>query len=583
MKNINTEPHDALGVSVGGSSSKGIKFENQDAFAVDNNVRGAALEYKGVVACIADGVSCSINARSASQTSVAQFIQDYYSTSDTWSVKESGARVLMSLNSWLHHHSQHTDITVNDGWVTTFSAAIFKSTTAHLLHVGDSRIYCLRNGKLDLLTRDHCHKSRGDKRYLSRALGMDSHLEVDYLQHDLEHHDIYLFSTDGVHDWLAPQEIIRLLAVESLNLEATAQSIVNRALANGSDDNVSCLLIRVDRLPRANIDEITQQLADLTIPPALHVGNTIDNFEVLKLIYSGARSHLYLVEDCNDGQRFMLKAPSLNFEEDRQYLDGFIREQWVGQRLNHPGVMKIYPRPNASRFLYHLCEHIEGITLRQWMSDNPLPDFEIVRDITSGIIRSLRAFQRMGMVHRDIKPENIMINQRHQVVLVDFGTVQVDSLGEITKPLSKQLPVGSINYTAPEYFLGEQGQHYSDIFSLGVIVYEMLTGSLPYKVSAAQTHDPQRYQTWDYQSARQQRSTIPVWLDLTLKKACHISPTIRYQVLSELEKDLTKANTQMMHAFEAAPLLERDPIRFWKMTTLALLTVIIIQYWVLSF
>lgn len=575
-------PSEVLNISVGGYSTKGIKPENQDAFAVHTKATQSVLEYKGAVACLADGVSCSVNAQNASQTAVTQFIQDYYSTPDSWSVKESAARVLISLNSWLHHHSHQADITHRDGWVTTFSAAVFKSTTAHLLHVGDSRVYCFRQGRLEQLTRDHCHKHLGTKSFLSRALGMDSHLEVDYQQQDLELDDIYLFSTDGVHDWLAEPELIALLENAEEDLEGVAETLVNKALANGSDDNLSCLLVRVDSLPCADIDEVNRQMTDLAIPPVMEVGNKIDGFEVLKVVYAGTRSHLYLVEKLNERKRYLLKTPSQYFADDSLYLEGFIREQWVGQRLNNPGVMKIFPRPAESPFLYHLCEYIDGITLRQWMHDNPKPAFESVREIVAGIVRSIRAFQRMGMVHRDLKPENVMINSRGQVVLIDFGTVQVDSLGEIASPLAEDVPVGSVDYIAPEYLHGEKGQHYSDIFSLGVIVYEMLTGALPYKTSAAQQQDPQRFQKWSYQSARTRRKDIPLWLDLALEKACHPSPAQRYQVLSEFEQDLTKANQQMVRAFEEAPLLERNPLLFWKLTSALLFSISLVQAWFLS-
>ena len=579
---LNTpEAEGTLKLSIGGFSSKGIKYQNQDAFTADNSITGGALEYKGIAACIADGVSCSDNAQHASQTSVSQFIQDYYSTSDSWSVKESGAKVLMGLNSWLHHHGLQASATNSDGWVTTFSAAVFKSTSAHLFHVGDSRIYCVRDNKLNQLTRDHCHKAGRGKTYLSRALGMDTHLEVDYLQHEIDLGDIYLFTSDGVHEWVSEADIVRLLSMMGQSLDVKAESIVNRALANGSDDNASCMLARVDSLPPSDMNELTRELADLTIPPVLAVGNTIDDLEILKIIYSGTRSHVYLVEEHKEGRKFLLKAPSLNFAEDSQQLEGFIREQWVGQRISHPNVMRIFPRPSASPFLYHLCEPIEGTTLRQWMNDHPAPDLDVVRDIAAGIIRSIRAFQRMGMVHRDIKPENIMITPSGKVVLIDFGTVQVDGLGEVASTTVEQVPVGAVEYIAPEYFLGSKGGHCSDIYSLGVVVYEMLTSSLPYQISARQLQDPRRYRNWAYQSATKKRKAIPPWLDLTLKKACHELPSQRYQVMSEFELDLSRANQEAMNVYNNAPILERNPIAFWKSMALLFFLVTIIQTYLL--
>lgn len=568
--------HTGLTISVGGYTDKGAKAENQDAFAVNNLSQGAALQYKGIAACIADGVSCSVNAQNASQTSVTQFIQDYYSTPDSWSVKDASARVLTSLNSWLHHHSLINGSHQKDGWVSTFSSIIFKSSTAHIFHVGDSRIYCFRGGKLLQISRDHCHQSGVGKTFLSRALGMDSHLEVDYLQHPLEAGDIYLLSTDGVHDYLQNSKIIQVILQQGQDLEAAAKTLAHSALANNSPDNLSCLLLKVDGLGTASIDEMSHQLRDLTIPPVLKIGNQIDGYTVVKVIYSSSRSHLYLVEDTGSLERFILKAPSINFSDNAQHLDGFIREQWVGQRLNHLGVMKIHPRPSTSPFLYHLCEHIEGQTLRQWMQDNPKPSLEKCRDIAGSIIRAIRAFRRMGMVHRDLKPENIMIRSSDQAVIIDFGTVQVDSLSE-TNCRVEEIPVGSVGYLAPEYLQGKRGQHHSDIFSLGVIVYEMLAAELPYKTPGGLQTSTHAGHNWNYQSLKSKRKDLPLWLDLTLKKACHVSSEQRYQALSEFEADLAKANQEMMAAFEHAPYIERQPLKFWKIVSGLLLIIVLAQ------
>ncbi len=575
-----SERPQVLSVDVGGYTSAGLKERNEDAFAARLPDSQGVVNYKGIVACVADGVSCSENAQQASLTSVTQFIEDYYSTPDSWSVKKSAARVLTSLNSWLFHHGQQSDLRHN-GLVTTFSGAIFKSTTAHLLHAGDSRIYRFRDGRLKQLTRDHAHKQYGHKSFLTRALGMDSRLEVDYHQVSLQVGDLLVMTSDGVHEYLNLEESIELLTDTQNGLEAAAKASVERALANGSDDNLSCLLVRVTSLPQADVNEVHRQLTELTIPPVMDVGNKIDQFEVLRVIYSGTRSHLYVVKDSQTGKEFVLKAPSENFSEDPQYLEGFIREQWVGRRLNSPWVMKIFERPHESPFLYHLCEYIDGITLRQWMHDNPCPSFDAVREMTDSIIRGVRVFQRMGMVHRDLKPENVMITQQKKAVIMDFGTVQVDGLEEISSPLSEEVPVGSVDYIAPEYLRGEKGLYYSDIFSVGVMVYEMLTGKLPYKTSVAQQRNPQRYQDWRYLSARMHRKDIPLWLDLALEKACAESPSQRYHVMSEFLSDLSTPNSQLLADRETAPLMQRNPLLFWQWVSALLFVAVLVEAWFL--
>ena len=219
-------PADSLQVSAGGFSSAGSREANQDAFAVKLSPRKSVVKHKGIVACIADGVSCSDHGQQASHTSVTQFIDDYYSTPNTWGIRKAAAKVLNSLNAWLYHHGQQSDLRHN-GLVSTFSSVIIKSNTAHVVHVGDSRIYRYRRGNLTQLTRDHsCRRGRTDH-FLTRALGMDSRLEVDYKQEPVEVDDVLVLTTDGLHDWLTWKELEGLLLRTDLDAEALAQLISN--------------------------------------------------------------------------------------------------------------------------------------------------------------------------------------------------------------------------------------------------------------------------------------------------------------------------------------------------------------------
>jgi len=578
--------HAKLSVTFGGHSIAGVKDRNEDAFAAYLPSAEGTNQLKGIATCIADGVSCSENAQLASQTAVTLFIDDYYSTPESWTVKTSAARVLSSLNSWLYHHGRQ-DLQPQNGAVTTFSAAIFKSRTGHLFHAGDSRIYRLRDGGLEQLTTDHSTNAPGGQTYLSRALGMDSHLEVDYIQTELEQGDLFLLSTDGVHDVLTRSELISLaqpatnpapgIQPSENTLEEIAATIVDQALAKGSEDNLSCLLVRIEQLPMEDINDLHRKLTHQVIPPVMKSGMTIDGFTVQKVIYSGTRSHLYLVTHPNHEGRFVLKAPSANFAEDAQYLEGFMREEWVGRRIDNKGVMKILAKDEKSQFLYHVCEYIEGQTLRQWMYDNPQPSLEKIRSITQSIIQSLRAFQRLGMVHRDLKPENVLIDENEQIKLIDFGTVQVSGLNEISSPLHEECPVGSVDYIAPEYLMNQKGTYRSDLFSLGVIIYEMVTGEKPFDLANTHRRTPKHYSEWQYHSALEHRPDLPLWLDLSLEKATNPNPAGRYSALSEFYADLCTPNQTMVNKREHAPLIERDPVRLWKMVSALLLIIVVLQ------
>jgi serine/threonine protein kinase len=328
-----------------------------------------------------------------------------------------------------------------------------------------------------------------------------------------------------------------------------------------------------------DIDENYRQLSQLAIPPALEVGNILEDYKVLEVLFSGTRSYLYKVLNQKNNLTYALKAPSSNFSEDPIYLRGFAQEQWIGQQINHVNVMNILPRPTDSQFMYHVCELIEGQTLRQWMIDNPLPSLEQVRSILKPVIAALRCMQRLDMVHRDLKPENIMISHNQEVKLIDFGTVQVAALREISIEDEDDTPVGSVNYVAPEYLLTNQCDHVSDIFSLGVIAYEMLTNTLPYKPFIYKDYRPKHLGEWQYIPIHQTKCKLPMWVDMALRKASAPNPANRYQALSEFLNDLHQPNEAHLAAIKSAPLLERNPLLFWKVTCALLLIANFYQLW----
>ena len=166
-------------------------------------------------------------------------------------------------------------------------------------------------------------------------------------------------------------------------------------------------------------------------------------------------------------------------------------------------------------------------TRYKWLRDNPQPATGRVRSIIEQIAAALRAFQRLSMVHRDLKPENVLIDKDGRIKLIDFGTVQVSGLQEIKSAIQEECPVGSLNYIAPEYLMGQQGVFRSDIFSLGVIAYEMLCGELPYKKPLYRNQIPTHYSHWKYQPIVQKRDDVPLWVDLSLRKATAPSPWLQ--------------------------------------------------------
>ncbi|WP_430462371.1 protein kinase domain-containing protein [Thalassolituus sp. LLYu03] len=565
----------------GGYSSAGVKPVNEDAFAA-YQPDTALADYKGIAVCVADGVSCSEQAQLASTTSVTHFLQDYYSTPDSWDVKTAISRVLSSLNAWLFHHGQQASARHNS-LVTTLSSVIVKSNTAHIAHVGDSRIYRLRQGVLEPMTRDHLHRHGNGREYLSRALGMDTHLEVDYREEILAEGDLFLLTTDGVHGFLNDPDLLAVVqpladaGVSQHQLEKGCKELVRRALEHGSNDNLSACLLLVRELPLPELDEARRSLTARVIPPVLKVGDKIDHYQITDILFAGTRSHVYKVQNRRDGKIYVLKAPSLNFSDDLVYLEGFVREQWAGSRLDHPNVLKIYPPAEQSPYLYHISEWLPGQSLRQWMLDNPQPTLTQVRHITEQIVHGLRALQRAGMVHRDLKPENVMLLADGGLKLIDLGTVLVRGLAEINSAVTEDIPQGSVNYVAPETVLHNRATVQSDQFSLAVMVYEMLAGGQPYQMDQVHRRGARSIQQWKYRSLCERRPDIPVWFDLAVKKACDPDLSKRYEAYSEFLHDLHTPNPALLRQQQQRPLMERHPVRFWQGVSALLLLMVLIE------
>ena len=558
-----------LSITVGQYSEKGRKEKNQDAFGVLAPSE-PLLTTKGIVAVIADGVSSSEAGDKASDYSVKGFLNDYFSTPESWTVKTAGEKILTALNRWLYGQGYHLYGT-NKGLVTTLSVLIIKSTTAYIFHLGDTRIYRLRGDKLECLTQDHHLQVSEDKTYLARAMGIELNIEIDYRTTDVEVGDYFLFSTDGVHEYVADEALISSVQNNTDDLEKACKLLTSLAYKNNSPDNLSAQILRVESLPTPDINTFFKKLTELPFPPPLSPGMHLDGYYILRELHASSRSQLYLVLDEETQKKVALKTPSLNFEDDPSYIDLFLHEEWIGKRLTHPHVMKVHEQTRHRQCLYYVSEFVQGQTLRQWMSDNPQPALSEMRAIIEQIASGLRAFHRMEMIHQDLKPENIMIDKHGTIKIIDFGSTKIAGLQEITTPLERIDMLGTKNYTAPEYLLGYTGSIRSDLFSLGVIAYEILTGHFPYTETKLDKN-PRRM---TYISACHFNPTLPVWIDGALKRAVHPNPTRRYESLSEFLYDLSHPSP--------FPLRERNPVAFWRRTAIvSLIFNIIFLYYLLQ-
>ena len=557
-------------VTLGQHSRAGKKGVNQDFHGA--MLPGEALaSAKGIVVAQADGIGSSAVSQEASAAAVRGFLDDYYATSEAWSVRRSAQRVLGATNAWLHAQTlrSHARFDKDRGYVCTFSALILKGREVHLLHVGDSRIYRLHAQALEQLTEDHRVFLSSAESFLGRALGVGPNVEIDYRCLPAEVGEIYVLATDGAYLHFDAPAVHAALATGAGDFDAAAAALLAAAQACGADDDMTVQLLRIDALPELTPMQLLAQREALALPPPFAPRMVFEGYTLVRELHASSRSHVWLAVDQLSGQQVVIKVPSVDQREDPQYLDGFLLEEWVARRINSPHVLKSAGADRPRKHVFTAMEFIDGQTLAQWMTDHPAPDLDTVRAFVAQVGRGLQAFHRREMLHQDLRSENVMIDRTGTAKIIDFASTHVAGLTEGTAAARPLAIAGTLQYTAPEYFTGEGGSARSDLFSLAILTYQMLSGRLPYGLQVTQVKTAADLARLRYVPLRHLRPELPEWLDHVLQKALHSHAAKRHEAVSEFVHDLHHPGPRF-HGPRMTPLLTRHPVVFWQALSLAL-------------
>ncbi|WP_290702383.1 bifunctional protein-serine/threonine kinase/phosphatase [Amphritea sp.] len=551
-------------LSAGQRSDQGRKEQNEDCLGFFHP-EGNLLATKGAAAVIADGVSTAEAGGEAARYCVQEFLSDYFDTPDIWTVSKSAQKVLTAINRLLYTRS-HEYLSTSRGHICTLSVLVIKSKTAHLFHIGDSRIYLIRNNELELLTTDHTTQLNRKDSCLARAMGMDTHLEIDYLSMEIQQGDLFLLSTDGVHDSLTPA-MLKQMSLASEDIQQNCEELLEAAYEAGSTDNLSCQLVRVDQLNDESINQMNDRLTILPFPPDLEQGMKIDGYLIEKELYASNRSQLYRVRDLETDQIWVMKTPSRNYEDDTAYIERFIMEEWVGSRIQSPHVVPVHIPNRAKTFLYYLMEFIEGVALDTWMTQNPSPKPALVIQLVKQMAEGLKSFHQRETLHQDLKPSNIVVRPDNSAVIVDFGSVFVAGINEIFVPLERDRILGTMNYSDPVFRLGQNTGIKGDMFSLAAITYEMFTHKLPFGNALESCETPQQLEKLNYIPADRYNPIIPIWFDRALEKSMMINPTQRYDSIDQMMQDLTQPSPDFLVPREKE---QKTPnaLLFWQLMSL---------------
>lgn len=550
-----------LWVSAGVASECGPRAENQDFAGV---YLGTETERagRGMVAALADGVSGGKGGRIAAELAVASMIEGYFAQSDTIGVAVAVNRVMAPYNRWLASMGRSETMA---HCATTFTTLVLRGRRVHVCHVGDSRAWLLRDGRLSQITRDHTHSHPDQRHVLLRALGLEEELRLDHHEIALAEHDRLLLTSDGVHGVLSPRKIEKILN-QRQSAEADARSLTTAALDAGGQDNASAVVLDVVSLPAAGHDAIAGDLGRLPILPPPEAGESVDGFRLQTLLADGRYTRLFRAADTINSTEVVIKFPKPALLSEQGARGAFTRELLIGSRVNSPFVGAALPVSQERQTrLYGVQPFYDGPTLEERMKA-AIPLAEAL-PIAIGLTRAVAALHRQGIIHRDIKPENVILPRDGGLKLVDLGVARLPRIEDF---IGDEIP-GTPSYLAPEMFSGEAGSEASDQFALGVTLWRLFARTWPYGLSEAFSRPRFR----DPAPPSRARPELPGWLDAVLLRAVAIQPQDRFGDVVELLRALEGGAAVERKPLRPPALIERNPVGFWKGVSLALLLALI--------
>ncbi len=540
-----------LDVAVGYASLTGPRERNEDFCGVATP-QGLDLENKGVVAAVADGIGGHKGGREAAEYTVRGLLADYYATPDTWSVQRSVDAVSGALNRWvIAEAGRNAELA---GMATTLSTLVLRGRRYNTSHVGDSRIYLLRDGLFSRLTVDHVWDHPELSNVLSRAIGLDSRLLLDHGDGELLPNDRFLLVSDGVWGAL-PDALLAEVLLDHPEPQAAAAALTSLALAQGGQDNASAVVLDILALPPANLRDSLASDTRLPLPPRLKVGHELDGLVVEEILHDSRETLLYRVRDLHSGQQLVLKTLQSVLQGDGPAMTALLMEEWRARRVVSPVFPQVVPAENKS-CLYYLMTWHAGATLQGRLDAGQHFSVGEVLRLGVGLLKCIATLHRLDIVHRDIKADNLHLGQDGVLRLLDLGVAI--SLGEQG---SSPGMAGTPSYMAPELFSGAEPDTGFDLYAAGVTLYHLLTRKYPYgEIEPFQTPEfgePDRPTRW--------RPEIPGWLENVLLKAVARDGKDRFETAEEFLLALERGASRPLVGPARQPLVARNPLLFWKL------------------
>jgi serine/threonine protein phosphatase PrpC len=549
-----------LEFAAGHATRTGKRDRNED-FAGAVTPDADELAARGALLAVADGVSGDGAGREAAEYTVRGLLADYYATPETWEAPLALDRVLSAINRWLM--AQGAVDKTRAGMATTLSLLVLRGNRYTIGHVGDTRVYLVRNHEMTLLTQDHVWDRPDMRHVLKRAVGLDQHLMVDYSDGELLAKDKFLICSDGVWESLGSKRIHELMLLHD-DPQRAADALTDAALDAGSADNATALVARIDAVAAEGWRDMLGAYVRVPVPPRLKPGGVIDGFEVLALLHESRATLLYKVRSAA-GQVCALKTLQPALADDRESTEGLLAEEWLAKRLVSKHFPQVVPIASSARHhLYYVMTFHAGATLQQHIDNGKHFAVTDVARFGVQVAKALGVLHRLSIIHRDIKPANLLLDESGDLRVLDMG---VALAAGVPYPELQGNP-GTPSFMAPELFEGAKASAQSDLYAAGVSLYYLLTRKYPYgevepfqHPNFADPTPPTRY-----------RPGIPQWLENVLLRAVARDQKQRFETAEELLLALERGESQPVSAPQRTPLAQR-PAALWQ--AIAVISIVI--------
>ena len=513
--------------------AKGTQLKGDDFFEVKvmNNI---------TVAVVCDGVGSALQGAEAAKRTSNFLVHSLKNRPKSWSMEKSIRHFIENINRVLYRESMEDY--EREELVTTLAMVVIEGDRLYGVNVGDSRIYLHRNGQFAQLSDDHAMDEEGMENVLTSAMGLEESVAPYFFENNLQAGDQILLCSDGLYNELSQDEMADGMKIGASFLVKKASKLHDDNLP----DDTTAVVLEIKELdPRLKFKQ-----SDLLVQEHYKAGEEIDGYTLIRSLIQNNRT--WLCE--KKGLHYVIKFVPFEAVDDEVQLDLFVKEVWMAKRLKAGFFPKaVVPKNRTHR--YYIMAFVEGDTLKDFTVKKSL-SLDLSIELGIFLLKMAQFLIKHDLVHGDIKSENIMITRRKGKLvfkMIDFGS--------ITEAYSNVTRAGTPSYLAPERFRQSPVNEQTEVYAIGVTLYEVLTGKFPFgEIEPFQTPSFDK----NIKAPSKENPKIPAWLESVVLRALETDTDKRYHNYSEMQYELTNPEKVKPYFDKSKSFIERNEFMVYK-------------------